>query len=404
MSGRPSRKPRSKRPRGGGASSRRRAASPALPREGVRRKVVLWLVAAGATLVIAVSALLSWSLSPASEKTSEAPVFVVLASADAGAATDALARAGLVRSPRLFHFYLRMIPGLVLEPGEHLLRLGLSPRELAARLGRLPGRARVTLVVPEGFSRRKIAARLEKSEVCRARGFLEASEEAALLAELGLVGPSSEGYLFPATYELSVDTRPDELVRRMVREAQKRLAALRSKHPEAFAALAEKGYSERDVVTLASIVERETGLADERRLIASVFHNRLSDPTLEPKGRLQSDPTAAYGCEYEPERAASCDEYGGRVTPAMLRDADNRYNTYRHAGLPPGPIASPGIAALSAVVDPAKSDYLYFVADGGGKHTFSRSFEDHQAAVERLRARRGPSAPVSPVSPVSTPK
>jgi UPF0755 protein len=255
-------------------------------------------------------------------------------------------------------------------------------------------------LVPEGFHRKKIAIRLDKAEICSAQAFLDATAAPALLAELELAGPSAEGYLFPATYELGHDTRPDDVVRRMVHEARKRLEAARGKHPGAAERLAEKGLAERDLVTLASIVERETALGDERRLIASVFFNRLSDASLEPKGRLQSDPTAAYGCEYEPARAASCLAYAGRVTPAMLRDPDNRYNTYRNAGLPPGAIASPGLAAFEAVLDPAQSDYLYFVADGAGRHTFSRTFEEHQTAVERLRSLRGPSE-APPLAPAT---
>jgi UPF0755 protein len=347
------------------------------------------------------SALLAWSLSPASEPGDGAPLLVSFPSADRESVTRELTALGLVDSPRLFRFYLEaLLPTVELEAGQHLLRRGLSPRELAARLGRLPGRASAQVLVPEGFHRKKIAVRLEKAEICGAQAFLEATAAPALLAELELEGPSVEGFLFPATYELAHDTRPEDVVRRMVHEAKKRLEAARAKHPGAAERLQSTGFTERDWVTLASIVERETALSDERPLIASVFLNRLSDPSLEPKGRLQSDPTAAYGCEYEPERAASCAAFVGRVTPAMLRDADNRYNTYRHAGLPPGPIASPGLAAFEAVLAPAQTDYLYFVADGAGRHTFSRTFEEHQAAVDRLRALRGPSE-VAPLAPAT---
>ncbi len=366
-----------------------------------RRTILVWLAATAAVVVSSVSARLAWSLSPASEPGNGEPVLISLATSDRESVTRALETAGLIKSPRLFRFYLEvLLPTVELEAGEHLLRRGLSPRELAARLGRLPGRPSTSVLVPEGFHRKKIALRLEKAEVCSAQAFLDATAAPALLAELKLDGPSVEGYLFPATYELAHDTRPDDVVRRMVHEARKRLDAARAKHPGAAERLAAKEFTERDLITLASIVERETALGDERRLIASVFFNRLSDPSLEPKGRLQSDPTAAYGCEYEPERAASCASYVGRVTPAMLRDPDNRYNTDRNAGLPPGAIASPGLAALEAVLDPSQSDYLYFVADGAGRHTFSRTFEEHQAAVERLRALRGPTE-ASPLAPAT---
>ena len=109
--------------------------------------------------------------------------------------------------------------------------------------------------------------------------------------------------------------------------------------------------------------------------------NRLSDPTFRPAKTLQSDPTAAYGCLVESARAPSCGAATGGVTPGMLRDSANRYNTYRHAGLPPGPIGNPGERALRAVLAPAKTDYLFFVAKGGGKHRFSRTFEEHREAL-----------------------
>ncbi len=362
--------------------------------------MLLGVVGLFASVIVGTSALLAWSLSPAGDAGAGEPLFLEIIDPSPEAVTAQLSQAGLIRSPRLFGFYLKVLPGADVQPGEHFLRRGLSPRELVARLARLPGRLQATVVVPEGFNRKKIAARLEKSEICRAKAFLDATEEPKLLAELGVPGASAEGYLFPATYQLAADTAPADVVSRMAREGKKRLEQVRLEHPGAFEALANKGYSEQDVVTLASIVEKETGISEERPLIASVFFNRLADPSLDPKGRLQSDPTAAYGCEFEPDVAASCTTYSGKVTPAMLRDADNRYNTYRHPGLPPGPIASPGRLALEAVLSPAKSDYLYFVADGGGKHTFTRSFEEHRAAVERLRALRGPSQP--PALPAST--
>jgi UPF0755 protein len=132
---------------------------------------------------------------------------------------------------------------------------------------------------------------------------------------------------------------------------------------------------------LASIIEKEAGKADEKPLIASVFLNRLLDPTFRPLRMLQSDPTATYGCLVQTPPPESCTP--GRPTPAMLRDTTNPYNTYRRAGLPPGPISSPGEGAIRAVLAPAKTDYLYFVAQGGGRHRFSRTFSEHRGAIEQ---------------------
>lgn len=340
---------------------------------------------------LGVAGLLLWSLFPASSKQSDELVFVHLGSSDRAEAAARLASAGVLDDPWLLRLYWALLlPTVKLEAGEHLLREGLTPRELSQRLARLPRRPTSRVTIPEGWHRKRIAARLEKAEICRAATFLRATEDAELLERLEVAAASAEGYLFPATYELPHDMPASEVVARMVKEGQKRLQALLARHPGALDRLRRiHGFGERELLILASIVEKETPHASERPLVASVYLNRLAQPGGETRGRLQSDPTAVYGCEYEPERAPSCAGFDGRVRPEMLRDAENRYNTYRHAHLPPGPIASPGIAALEAVLTAEASDYLYFVADGSGRHTFSRSFDEHKLAVSRLRAARG---------------
>lgn len=296
-----------------------------------------------------------------------------------------LAASGFVRQGWLFAWYLQAASPAVV-PGRHLLRDDLGPRELAQRLSRSPARKSVRVTIPEGFQHRQIAVRLAELEVCPASDFERAVFDASVLAELGLRAPSAEGYLFPATYDFLVDSEPRHIIRALANETRRRLARLNTKHPGAFATLSTSlDFDEHDILTLASIVERESGASAERPLVASVFLNRLQDPDFRPLHTLQSDPTAAYGCLVEPALAPSCASFGGTVTPAMLRDAKNRYNTYRHAGLPPGPIANPGEAAISAVLAPAASDYLYFVATGGGRHTFSRTFDEHRAAVTGQR-------------------
>jgi UPF0755 protein len=113
-----------------------------------------------------------------------------------------------------------------------------------------------------------------------------------------------------------------------------------------------------------------------------VFRNRLSYPDFRPARSLQSDPTAAYGCLVDPT-LGSCRDYAGKILPTMLRDDQNPYNTYRHPGLPPGPIGNPGLRALEATLSPATTDYLFFVAAGNGRHTFSRTLEEHETAIHR---------------------
>lgn len=338
------------------------------------------LVAGFAGVVLLVGFFVVWARA-GGPGSGERRVIEVAAEAGAGDTAEQLAGAGFVKQGWLFAWYLRLASPDVI-PGRHLLRDDLGPRELAQRLSRSPARASVRITIPEGFQHRQIAARLAELEVCPAADFERAVFDAAVLSELGLRAPSAEGYLFPATYDFLVDSEPRQIVRLLAAETKRRLARLNAKHPGAFAALnTSLGFDERDLLTLASIVERESGASAERPLVASVFLNRLKDPDFRPLQSLQSDPTAAYGCLVEPAAAPSCASFNGLVTPAMLRDPKNRYNTYRHSGLPPGPIANPGEAAIAAVLAPATSDYLYFVATGGGRHTFSRTFEEHRAAV-----------------------
>jgi UPF0755 protein len=276
---------------------------------------------------------------------------------DADRAAQHLTELGLIRSPRLMALYLRL-SGVTPEPGPHLLNDALSPRELLQRLARRTTRASSRVTIPEGWHHLQIGERLDHEQICTAGSFRSAVTDRALLAELGVPAESAEGYLFPASYELGLDSDPKDVIRLLVREAKKRLAKLDREQGGALVrAQRERHLDEHQLVVLASIVEKEARHADERPTIASVFFNRLSDPAFLPQRTLQSDPTAGYGCAVFPERAESCKGYSGQVTPAMLRDTQNRYNTYRHPGLPPGPICNPGEAALAAVLSPAQTDF-----------------------------------------------
>ncbi|HSC87749.1 MAG TPA: endolytic transglycosylase MltG [Polyangiaceae bacterium] len=246
----------------------------------------------------------------------------------------------------------------------------------------LPGLGEV-VVVPEGFHLHQLAARLEAQGVCSRADFLAQAHEPALLTELRIEGPSVEGYIHPATYVFERDAVPRRVLGKLLEKRRVWLDA----HAAERAAFTERPLTELQWLTLASLVERETARADERPRVARVFLNRLADVEGPTRGRLQSDPTAAYGCWEKGEELESCRGFRGLVSAEMLRDAKNPYNTYRFAGLPPGPIASPSEASLLAVLHPAAGDELYFVADGTGRHTFSRTFEEHRQAVERLKVR-----------------
>jgi UPF0755 protein len=327
-------------------------------------------------------AVFAWSRS-AGPGTGQRVSFDVPPGIDSGTLAASLSERGLVQNASLFGLYLEHLSPPP-AAGNHILRDDLSPRALVQRLSRSSGRPSAKVTLPEGFQHRQIGERLEALEICRLEDFARAVFDPTLRTELRLKGPSAEGFLFPATYDFAVDSDARAVVRVLVAETRKRLARFEAKYGLRFDELErELGFGELEILTLASIVEREAANREELPRVASVFFNRLKDPNFRPIRMLQSDPTAAYGCLVEPTLAPSCAGFAARVTPAMLRDEKNRYNTYRHAGLPPGPIANAGEGAIRAVLEPAKTDFLYFVATGNGRHTFTRTFEEHRGAIER---------------------
>jgi UPF0755 protein len=298
-------------------------------------------------------------------------------------AAELLASKGLVESRDTMTIFLRTTGGTGdFVPGPHLLFEGATPWELRRLLSRSILRPSAKVTIPEGFTRFDIAQRLEKLRVAGRAAFLAASADPALLAELKIgPGESAEGYLFPATYDLGLDSDPREIVRRLVAESDKRWEALVARHKDDAQRLqALLGWGRREIVIVASMIEKEAAVDDDRPLIASVFVNRLSDAEFKTH-KLQSDPTSSYGCIAWPAEAPSCEGFAGKPTPAINRDPRNRYSTYTHAGLPPGPISNPGAKSLEAALAPAPTRFLYFVATGGGRHTFSETFDAHNDAI-----------------------
>lgn len=243
---------------------------------------------------------------------------------------------------------------------------------------------RIRVTVPEGFHRFDIAKRLERVGLCSGEDFLAATSDRTLLARFGVEAETAEGYLFPDTYRFEPGTGAQGIAARMLERFRTHAESVLTMSVRDAGAVSPP-LSPREALTLASLVEKEAVRDDERPVIARVFLNRLRDPAFQPK-RLQSDPTAAYGCLMYPALASCASFDGRRVIPSILRDSANPYNTYRHPGLPPGPICNPGLASIRAVMQPAEHDYLYFVAKGGGRHTFTRTLADHNVAVDALRA------------------
>jgi UPF0755 protein len=281
----------------------------------------------------------------------------------------------LIDDPRVFELYARVMgaQGRV-RSGRVLVTTHMTIRELLQRTATGYGTTRLRITIPEGYSRFDVAARLAEWNVCSAAEFL---------SETGPEAQAGEGYLFPDTYWLNDETPASQVIRKLADNAHKRMQRLFAEEPAALAKLqSELGFGPREIVILASIVEKEAHVQSEQPVIAGVFLNRLRDPSFRPK-RLQADPTVAYGCILQPG-LESCRAFDGkRVTRVMTADPQNPYNTYRNEGLPPGPIANPGLAALRAVLHPADHGYFYFVARGDGRHAFSASLADHNQAVQR---------------------
>lgn len=260
-----------------------------------------------------------------------------------------------------------------LQAGEYRFDRPMSALEVIGKIARgevdlLP------LTFPEGLTLREMARVFETSGFGTATDFLSAASAASLIRAVDPEASDLEGYLFPDTYSLSRHTDAPTLVRTMVDRFVKTLT------PEIRAAAQARGLSVRQLVTLASIVEKETGKPEERPVVASVYSNRLRIDM-----PLQCDPTVIFALL----RA-------GRYTGNLRRDDlqfDSPYNTYRYPGLPPGPVAAPGAASLLAAAQPATTEFLYFVSRNDGSHVFAKTLSEHnrnvqQFQVEYFRRRR----------------
>jgi UPF0755 protein len=275
---------------------------------------------------------------------------------------------GVVESSALFEVEVRFRHrGQMVRAGEYKIQKETSIRQVAEQLisGKVWERP---VTIREGLTIAQIAAEVEKAGIIPAAGFMAAAADlAAEMKKEGFPVPSLEGYLFPETYSFPKSATPRAVVKAMVEMFRRRAALALPKE----VALDPKRLHE--LVTLASIIEKETGAGFERPLISAVFHNRLKIHM-----PLQSDPTVIY----------SLPDYDGNIRKKDL-SYDSPYNTYRYPGLPPGPIAGPGIESLVAAWRPAEVDYLYFVSMNNGEHRFSRSLGEHNRAVLTFQINQG---------------
>jgi UPF0755 protein len=278
-----------------------------------------------------------------------------------------LANQGVVRSRWVFEALSRRRSRSTLQAGEYFFDHPVTSREVFDTIAN--GRVYVReLVIPEGFSMFDIADLVQRQDFISRDNFLAAARNPALIRDLVPGAPSLEGFLFPATYEFPRHPTGEQMVTAMVAHFRKEWAEISAQQPNL------SGLGLEQVVTLASLVERETPKADERPLVAGVFTNRLHH-----RVPLQCDPTVVYALEL-------AGNYNGSLNARNL-PFDSPYNTYRHIGLPPGPIANPGSASLKAALDPPETDYLYFVANTEGGHFFGRTLEEHNHNVALYRSR-----------------
>lgn len=308
---------------------------------------------------------------PASDDPSPVP-FTIAIGESAVSISSRLLEQGLINDADIFRLFLRY-NGLdaSLEAGDYELRRNMTMREIAEALQKA-NFEEVTITIPEGWRAEQIAEMLTRDNIMDGAAFLAVVRQGAgvehpLLADRP-AGSSYEGYLFPDTYRLPVKAKPEDLIKRMLDNMAAKIG------PDALQAAAGRGYSFYQILTLASIVEREAVIPAERPTIASVYLNRLAQGMY-----LQADPTVQYAMGYQ------TDSGQWWKTPVLLEEysqVNSPYNTYLNPGLPPGPICNPGASAINATLQPEQTNYLFFMGCGGeGAHLFAVDFATHEQNV-----------------------
>ncbi len=273
-----------------------------------------------------------------------------------------LKKSGLIRSSDFFVYSSYLVNRRHVRAGTYKIFPGMNSLEILRKLTRGDILSR-KVTIPEGFNIYQIANRLEANNICDSDAFLDYAFDGTFLKSVGIDSPSAEGYLFPDTYVFPEGSDPRDIIGIM----HKKMMAVLGDRP-AYG----PGMNVREILTMASLVEKEAKVYNEREFISSVFHNRLRKSM-----RLDCDPTVRYAVR----------KFTGPITVSDLR-SDSPYNTYRRTGLPPTPICSPGRESILAAMYPMKSDYLYFVAKNDGSHHFSRTLKEHNEAVRKYQRNR----------------
>jgi len=325
------------------------------------------------TLLFAVALLLAaWGASAVLSPVGDGPARLIVV--EQGQSVREVARA--LRQEGLIHSAEAFLAAAYLtgkwrrvQAGRHELEPSMSTLQILDALGRGSRRAWRWLTIPEGYTLRQIAARVEEQELASAADFLAQAQRPRDF-EVSFPPPPGglEGYLFPDTYRVDMGERAEDIIAHMLRRFEEVVwRGLLGEQP------VHEGRSLQDIVILASLVEAEAKVEEERPIIAGVFMNRLARGQ-----KLECDATVQY---------ALGDDRKSRLLYEDLT-VDSEYNTYLHPGLPPGPICSPGEASIRAALEPADVPYLFYVARPDGSHVFSRTFAEHQAAIARIRQTR----------------
>ena len=297
--------------------------------------------------------------------TFEGDRFVIVSKGDSYTqVVNTMEEAGIIRNRFLFDIAGRILNLTTkMQIGKYRFRSGMSNKELLEDLRYGKTIELVTVTIPEGLKASRHAKIFVQALGIDSARYMSFVNDTAFVRSLNISAKSLEGYLMPNTYQLYWQTNEEDVIKEQVKEFW-------SAFNDTLRAVAEQaGRSITEVLTMASIVEKETSIDSERAIITGVYYNRL-----QKRMRLEADPTIQYMLEDGPRRL----HYGD-----LQRESD--YNTYRHYGLPPGPISNPGKASILAALYPEKSKFLFFVANGLGGHTFSRTYEEHQKAVKQFR-------------------
>ncbi|MCP3875294.1 MAG: endolytic transglycosylase MltG [Desulfobacteraceae bacterium] len=293
-------------------------------------------------------------------------IFIITSGQSLKIISKSLEKESIISSKTYFKLYTKLKKaGKKIQAGEYILSASKTPEQILDIL--LKGKVKLyRLTLPEGLTIKEIAALVEKAALCNKTRFIDLCHDRPFIISLGIKSTSLEGYLFPDTYFFPKPSTCESIISTMVAHFN---TTFTSKWQEKAKKL---GFSTHEVVTLASIIEKETGAAFERPIISSVFHNRLKKNM-----RLESDPTVIYGIK----------DFDGNIKRKHLKML-TPYNTYKIKGLPIGPIANPGALSLKAALYPDKTKYLFFVSKKDTTHKFSKTIKEHNQAVRKYQLRK----------------